>query len=740
MEIDVKRAGTESDHLDLLRGILSGQQYGSANINTSHNEESEDLWLDTDDPGQSERKQEPRAEEDVDSIPVPVRPEMFITLDQLYNLDELFEICGNRFWHFGCVLLRVEDFKPPSLSNDWSVTDCDVLDQKVTAERSKQAGLWRINSTQRSKRNFFGKALEIKSETSDITNKRSRELYAMLERPPMENSLYVIFDSNQETRTSICLPEQELQAGLRLGASEVSYPGIHNPYLYVCATAGAAFALHVEDFYLKSANFLHAGSPKLWIVVHPSNMDKLERKLVETYGITTLCSQCIRHLDIHISPSLLSSWNIQFNYVQQCPGDILLLDTKAYHYGLNSGPNIAEAVNYADPDYESPLRYIDCHEPCPRSGGEYMKGEDLRRSKQSALSQTPKLNKVQRAAKKQRSFKRTDGNQVNYSRLSRKNCTDADPASTSTSGIVLRNRSIATHNVAHSTQAPTQSLGRSTEQTLDETMACEARELGKGTASTGLVQKACQGATNVDKGAQMARRSSDSGATEAKTEEDVPQSITIADGEEDAMAPLDLDLQKPPLSSAIDDVAYIKELLAWAKKQPKLPWVGSDGTNKCQQDLEAFDPTLDSRSWLNHYIIILLLKPLCAKHSANLVDPLMIAKAIEQHSTEPLNLEVDKSDKLIILPVHVIDCHWCLLVVDIHNTILHIFQDDLYAQLTTLVELVKGALDGVWDERQHAVSDYTCTMLDLITRPAISWPKRLHKLCRLHVIPRRKDA
>lgn len=120
------------------------------------------------------------------------------------------------------------------------------------------------------------------------------------------------------------------------------------------------FPLHVEDFYLKSANLLHAGAPKLWVIINPQCVHKLEGRLAELLEIQLRCSQFLRHPMVLPSLSLLQSWRIQFSMVLQQSGDLILIDSNAYHYGVNLGPNIAEAINYSDPDWIVPPTYRDC--------------------------------------------------------------------------------------------------------------------------------------------------------------------------------------------------------------------------------------------------------------------------------------------------------------------------------------------------------------------------------------------
>jgi len=162
-----------------------------------------------------------------------------------------------------------------------------------------------------------------------------------------------------ESRKQLGLPESLLEAGTCLLSTLKHYPGIHSSYAYV-SKGHTKFALHVEDFYLKSANLLHAGAGKLWVIINPQCTHKLEGRLAELLNIQSRCSQFLRHPMLLVSPSFLRSWRIQFSVIIQRPGDLILLDSNAYHYGVNLGPNIAEAINYSDPDWIVPPTYRDC--------------------------------------------------------------------------------------------------------------------------------------------------------------------------------------------------------------------------------------------------------------------------------------------------------------------------------------------------------------------------------------------
>lgn len=169
----------------------------------------------------------------------------------------------------------------------------------------------------------------------------------------------IIATHSSNHREVLGLPSPALQPGARLLSTKRHYPGVHSSYTYV-SNGLSAFALHVEDFYLKSANLVHAGAPKLWIVVHPLHQNRLEAHLASYLSLSAACSQFIRHSSVLLAPSLLHRWNIKFSIVVQKPGTIMFVAPNAYHYGLNLGPNIAEAINYCESDWIVPPVYREC--------------------------------------------------------------------------------------------------------------------------------------------------------------------------------------------------------------------------------------------------------------------------------------------------------------------------------------------------------------------------------------------
>ncbi len=146
-------------------------------------------------------------------------------------------------------------------------------------------------------------------------------------------------------------------------------PGIHTPYLYVAGTDGPTpFALHVEDSHLYSLNYLHAGAPKFWVVIHPHDAERLEKRLLDQHYAkpSDPCSQFVRHMSAWVPVALLDLWDLRYTTVEQRPGDLVVTAPGAYHQGWNGGWNVAEAVNYGDGmSAARALDYKHCRDECP---------------------------------------------------------------------------------------------------------------------------------------------------------------------------------------------------------------------------------------------------------------------------------------------------------------------------------------------------------------------------------------
>ncbi|MCJ1449496.1 MAG: hypothetical protein MMC23_010016, partial [Stictis urceolatum] len=142
-------------------------------------------------------------------------------------------------------------------------------------------------------------------------------------------------------------------------------PGIHWPYAYKSnATIGAVFACHVEDWQLHSLNVLYEGS-KVWIIVPPSGKELLESKL-STKRPGPKCAQFVRENAVYIPTKVLQKWGVPYSIMRQSPKEIVVTLPETYHQGFSVGSTFAEAVNYADNEW-NPKDYKACTaNKCPR--------------------------------------------------------------------------------------------------------------------------------------------------------------------------------------------------------------------------------------------------------------------------------------------------------------------------------------------------------------------------------------
>ncbi|KAJ9634522.1 hypothetical protein H2199_008979 [Coniosporium tulheliwenetii] len=129
-------------------------------------------------------------------------------------------------------------------------------------------------------------------------------------------------------------------------------PGIHCPYAYQAVdTFGTPFAMQHEDFGLFSLNHLYAGE-KIWTIIAPAHMEKLDEKLKSTSPGISGCAQFLRHAATYIPCPLLDEWGIQFRIIRQMPREVIITFPRAYHQGFSVGATPAEASNYTDKDWD----------------------------------------------------------------------------------------------------------------------------------------------------------------------------------------------------------------------------------------------------------------------------------------------------------------------------------------------------------------------------------------------------
>jgi len=290
-------------------------------------------------------------------VPNPIRPPKDFCLSNLYQIEQDHAPLSNGYSviHIG--------------SSYSDVGGCEIFRGDVQQQRYQcEENLVYVQEAGGAPRRLFDDQAPFTMPSLDgiLSNYASSDLERVMEDElagcsDLQTSQdYLIAAAHTtESRKQLGLPESPLEAGTRLLSTLKHYPGIHSAYAYVSKNR-TKFALHVEDFYLKSANLLHAGAPKLWVIINPQCMHKFEGCVAELLNIQSRCSQFLRHSMLLLPPSILHFWGIQFSVVIQQLGDLILIDSNAYHYGANLGPNIAEAINYSDPDWRVPPTYTDC--------------------------------------------------------------------------------------------------------------------------------------------------------------------------------------------------------------------------------------------------------------------------------------------------------------------------------------------------------------------------------------------
>jgi len=139
------------------------------------------------------------------------------------------------------------------------------------------------------------------------------------------------------------------QSLLRFLPEHVS--GITIPMMYV-GMVFSTFCWHVEDDYLYSINYLHEGAPKVWYGVNSYSCTQFEQVMKDALpDLFEVQPDLLHHLTTMLSPIDLLEAGVPVVKAVQNPGEFMVTFPQAYHGGFNSGFNVAEAVNFATPDW-----------------------------------------------------------------------------------------------------------------------------------------------------------------------------------------------------------------------------------------------------------------------------------------------------------------------------------------------------------------------------------------------------
>jgi len=178
--------------------------------------------------------------------------------------------------------------------------------------------------------------------------------------PTMQSSLYgadmdgSLFHDNDDCTWNLSKLQSCLQLLLmdQQGDRAGGIPGVTTPYLYYGMWA-SVFCAHTEDMNLLSINYLHAGAPKVWYAVAEGEDSRRFENLMESnyHHAKKKCPEYLRHKRSLVSPAILRKAGIPYTRTVQYPGDFIITFPGSYHSGFNAGFNIAEATNFATPEW-----------------------------------------------------------------------------------------------------------------------------------------------------------------------------------------------------------------------------------------------------------------------------------------------------------------------------------------------------------------------------------------------------
>jgi len=145
-------------------------------------------------------------------------------------------------------------------------------------------------------------------------------------------------------------------------------PGVLVPWLYFGSTF-SSFCWHFEDHALYSMNYNHLGAAKTWYGVPGASADDFEQSFKKAMpDLFASQPDLLFQLVTMLSPSLLQKDGVPVFRTDQHAGEFVVTFPRSYHAGFNTGFNVAEAVNFAPPDWlrfgrDGVERYRDYRKP-----------------------------------------------------------------------------------------------------------------------------------------------------------------------------------------------------------------------------------------------------------------------------------------------------------------------------------------------------------------------------------------
>ncbi|XP_040580156.1 lysine-specific demethylase 5A [Lepeophtheirus salmonis] len=134
---------------------------------------------------------------------------------------------------------------------------------------------------------------------------------------------------------------------------DMDISGMKVPWLYV-GMCFSTFCWHTEDHWTPSINYLHWGEPKIWYGIPGTFAEKAETVMRESAKeLFTGQPDLLHHIVTTVNPNILQARGIPIYRAEQHAGEFIITFPRSYHAGFNTGYNLAEAVNFAPPDWLS---------------------------------------------------------------------------------------------------------------------------------------------------------------------------------------------------------------------------------------------------------------------------------------------------------------------------------------------------------------------------------------------------
>lgn len=166
--------------------------------------------------------------------------------------------------------------------------------------------------------------------------------------------------------------------GNLLSSTCETYAGIHTPEAFVSTGLFTPFGAHQEDAKLLGVNYLAIGAPKLWIIIPEHNGPAFEQFMISRNNLRehNRCGQFVRHSYSFPSRHELENADIEYSLIWQQQHQAVVVLPGVYHFGINMGPNIAEAVNYDDGSLRRDYVFCSKSTRCP-NGPKFISAEGL---------------------------------------------------------------------------------------------------------------------------------------------------------------------------------------------------------------------------------------------------------------------------------------------------------------------------------------------------------------------------